>query len=629
MIPFHQQPHHDGSELYALTLGEGIGAHHRVRVRVPAGFEPIASIFVRVVVDGEPVFTPLEPTGFSPDWDADARWWQGAFALQTPVSRYRFLINAERGAAWWLSADGLDAIEPRDASDFQVTIHPRPARWAAAQVIYQVFPDRFARSADAAQRPAPEWAQPATWTDPVIAEGEQTPRQFFGGDLDGITEHLDHLERLGVTLVYLTPFFPARSNHRYDASTFEHVDPLLGGDEALIRLVQAAHRRGIRVIGDLTTNHTGDAHDWFAAARSDADAVEAEFYYWTNPERTGYVGWCGVSSLPKLNWNSRELRRRFTDGPDSVVGKWLRPPYDLDGWRIDVANMTGRLGTDDLNRDVQRAVRKTMDEIRPGLVLYGESTNDALGDFDGDGWDAPMSYIAFTRPLWHWLRTPPSASRDFNIPYAHTPVYTARDMVQSYRRFTGPFPWPVRLMAMTAIDTHDTARFAEHAGDAEQLVAAGLSMALPGTPVVFAGDEFALRGRNGEESRQPLPWHEEPRLADAYGALARQRTSSPALQHGGVRWIHADDECMLFARELDDEAVLVFAGRNATSIALPVSAVGVQGDAAVSFGGIEYRRTGDALHVSTTGPAFAIWPLRATTGAATPPVLGDLVEAAR
>ena len=82
-------------------------------------------------------------------------------------------------------------------------------------------------------------------------------------------EHLDHLERLGVNLLYLTPVFPARSNHRYDASTFDEVDPLLGGDDALVRLVEEAHRRGIRVIGDLTSNHSGDAHEWFRAAQAD------------------------------------------------------------------------------------------------------------------------------------------------------------------------------------------------------------------------------------------------------------------------------------------------------------------------------------------------------------------------
>ena len=115
----------------------------------------------------------------------------------------------------------------------------------------------------------PDWAVPARWTEPVYrVRGQDQGKQLYGGDLDGITDHLDHLERLGADVLYLTPFFPARSNHRYDASTFDRVDPVLGGDDALGRLTAEAHRRGMRVIGDITTNHTGDSHEWFVEARA-------------------------------------------------------------------------------------------------------------------------------------------------------------------------------------------------------------------------------------------------------------------------------------------------------------------------------------------------------------------------
>jgi alpha-glucosidase len=106
------------------------------------------------------------------------------------------------------------------------------------------------------------------------APGYEAGWQLYGGDLQGIVEHLDHLVDLGVTVLYLTPFFPARSNHRYDASTFDVVDPVLGGDEGLAALLDAAHARGLRVVGDLTTNHTGDAHEWFLAAVADPAAPE-------------------------------------------------------------------------------------------------------------------------------------------------------------------------------------------------------------------------------------------------------------------------------------------------------------------------------------------------------------------
>ncbi len=159
-----------------------------------------------------------------------------------------------------------------------------------------------------------------------------------------MTEKLDHLVELGVNLLYLTPVFPAASNHRYDASSFLSVDPLLGGDEAYIRLIEAAHERGIRVIGDLTSNHSGDRHEWFLSALGNPAAPAEEFYYFTDEGNTEYVSWLGYPTLPKFNWASEKLRERFIDGPDSVVAKWLKPPYNTDGWRIDVANMTGPAG---------------------------------------------------------------------------------------------------------------------------------------------------------------------------------------------------------------------------------------------------------------------------------------------
>src|SRR5664279_3475628 len=251
--------------------------------------------------------------------------------------------------------------------------------------MYQVFPDRFARSAAADTHPAPEWAIASQWDEPVDPVLPGRSQQFYGGDLDGITEHLDHLLSLGVTMLYLTPVFPARSNHRYDASSFVDVDELLGGREALIRLVGEAHARGLKVIGDLTTNHSGDAHEWFQAALGKPDAPEGDFYYFTNDEHTEYVGWLGTPTLPKFNWNSHELRRRFIEGDDSVVAHWLKAPYNFDGWRVDVANMTGRMGAEDLNEEVRQIIRRTMEDVNPDTVLLAESTNDAASDLQGDG----------------------------------------------------------------------------------------------------------------------------------------------------------------------------------------------------------------------------------------------------
>src|SRR5699024_9513843 len=173
-----------------------------------------------------------------------------------PVTHDRFALVRDGGVAW-RSADGIHDRGVTDAHDFRISTHAPGPTWLRDAVVYQIFPDRFARSAAAATREQPGWAIPAAWDEEPIARGVETGWQFYGGDLDGIVERLEHIADLGVTTVYLTPVFPGQTCHRYDASTFDHVDPLLGGDDAYARLAEAVHARGLRLMGDLTTNHTG------------------------------------------------------------------------------------------------------------------------------------------------------------------------------------------------------------------------------------------------------------------------------------------------------------------------------------------------------------------------------------
>ncbi len=238
-----------------------------------------------------------------------------------PVTRYRFLLlDGEHGLSW-LNGTGVHHRDVTDAADFRLVPGPRSPDWVADQVVYQIFPDRFAPSATSpAGTPAwaaglPAWAVPADWDDDVVHQGPATSRQVFGGDLDGVVDHLDHLQRLGATALYLTPFFEARSNHRYDAATFDRVDPLLGGNDAFDRLLQAAHARGLRVVGDLTTNHTGVEHDWFRTAQGDAGSAEAGYYrFERHPDR--YASWLGVPTLPRLDHADASVARGCsTTGP--------------------------------------------------------------------------------------------------------------------------------------------------------------------------------------------------------------------------------------------------------------------------------------------------------------------------
>ncbi len=620
-------PHHDGSPLYVSNDAPALGEQVTVRLRVPTGYGPLRAVRTRSNPDHEPEWTDAVRLGTAAGWD----WWEAPITVRNPRHGYRFVLVHEDGKVEWLNQTGLHTTETLDAEDFALVAHPAPPAWLHGSVMYQVFPDRFARSAQADAHETPDWAIPARWDDPVDPVNPGRSQQFYGGDLPGVIEHLDHLVDLGVDLLYLTPVFPAASNHRYDASRFDVIDPLLGGDEAYIALIQAAHERGIRVIGDLTSNHSGDRHEWFQAAYGHPGVETESFYYFTDDDNTTYESWLGVPSLPKFDWSSAELRERFITGDDSIVARWLKPPYGIDGWRIDVANMTGRLGAVDLNAEVRGLLRDTVEGINPDAILLGESTNDAASDLQGDGWHGAMTYPSFTRPIWGWLSEPtgePYLTYDgrtetepwfFTQPIGGIPRYTAAEAVAAMTRFTAGIPWRVRLGNMQPLDTHDTGRFATNAAAGAIPVAVGLSMTLPGVPVVFAGDEFGLTGADGESSRTPIPWGSaaEPATAariDLYRELIGLRRDHPVLATGGLRWLHVDDETMVFARESTEETVVVLATRGGADVELEPGVL-AGADAATELTGdatLAAASDGGVL-LTADGPAFAAWLLPGVT----------------
>lgn len=550
MSPDLALAHHDGSPLYVGNASPALGDSVAVRMRGSADH-----VWIRTTQDAEPTFHPCLPDGDG--------WWTGHLPMHNPVMHYRFLV-VQGTVQTWLTGAGLFDHDVPDAFDFKLSTYAAGPDWALDGVVYQIFPDRFARSAAADGRATPAWALPAAWTDPVVFEPDdpRTPLQFYGGDLDGVVEHLDHLERVGATIVYTTPVFPGESNHRYNASTFDYVDPLLGGDEAYERLSDAVHARGWRLLGDLTTNHTGDTHEWFQRARADAESPERDYYFFGDDGN--YESWMGHDTLPKINHGNEALRQRFVEGPDSIVARWLKPPYAVDGWRIDVANMTGRLRGTDLNHVIQRGLRATALTLRDDAWVIGEHNHDASGDVDVDGWHGTMNYSGFSWPVWEWLRADETSARSFGTP---VPVAqrTGPQVVASMRMWMGRLGWQAFSGSWNILGSHDSSRIRTLVGSPDRHhVAAGLQFTMPGVPMVFAGDELGLEGVTGEDARRTMPWEEAPGpTLDVYADLAALRRDHVALRRGGLRWVHVDDDQLVFRREHPEGSVQVAARRSA------------------------------------------------------------------
>ena len=605
----------------ARTLGSTV----RMRLRVPdaCGTERVR---LRSTPDAEPAIVEASIERH----ERGATWWVADLELHNPLSCYRWLLDGGDLGRCWVNGAGVFHRDVTDDADFRISARspepgspggtPPPA-WLTGTVGYQIFIDRFAKSGT--PRPMPGWAIPQGWDEPVDDTPGIRSRHWYGGDLTGIEAHLDHLVHLGVSLIYLTPFFPAGSMHRYDASTFEQVDPALGGDDALTSLVTAAHERGIRVIGDITLNHTGVGHDWFQAASADPTAVERSFYFFDDAEPGGYVAWHGVSSLPKLDHRNASLRERFYAGNESVLARYLEAPFELDGWRVDCANTTARFREHDDNHQVARAARTTLNaSAGDGRWLVAEHCYDAGDDLDGTGWHGVMAYQWFTRPLWAWLKDPGPMSLMAAVELIEL---DGHGLVESMRELSANVSWEARQGSMTMLDSHDTARFRTVVGGdlVRHMVGLTALLTMPGVPTLFAGVEVGCEGDSIDTTRVPYPWDRlaeldetdtdgDGRFLNDLRTLIELRRRSDALRHGSMRWVDATRDSVTYVRESATENVLVhLVRRPCESRTFTASEVGIvdqtdpDGWCGPAFGQADQIE----LHLATTGePTRVVLP---------------------
>jgi alpha-glucosidase len=593
------EPHHDGSDAYVLERPDEVGGTATVRLRVPRPTR-VDQVVLRSVVDGE-----IRPVVAEVDEETSTdTWWRADFEVGNPDVPYRWLLSGGDVGYTWVNGLGLVDHDVPDADDFRMTTGAPGPDWHLRSVVYEIFPDRFATTG-AAPGPPP-WGKTKQWDELPTGRGLGNQHDFYGGDLPGVEQHLDHVERLGAGAIYLTPIFPAGTSHRYDSATFDQIDPLLGGDEALRSLARAAHERGLRLIGDLTLNHSGNGHKWFTRAREDSGAPERAFYFWDESLPHGYASWYGLPHLPKLNWASAEL----TDRVLGVVARWLEE--GLDGWRIDVANMTGRFRGVDLTHAVARAVRDAAVAVDPDAVIVAEHAHDFRADLRGDGWHGVMNYAGFSRPVWSWLRGD-DLPEELRAAFWGYPVGLVRQdgqqAVATMRAFRAGVPWDGLLHSWVLLDSHDTARFSSVTGARDrQLVGIGLQMTSPGVPMIFAGDEIGVGGDWGEDARRPMPWDTpetwNTNVFPAYQRLIALRRSSDALARGGIRYAHVSADAIAYLRETPGERLLCLATRApGPPIRVPLGA-----ELEPVEGG-EARRDGGWAVLPGDGPAFSVWRL--------------------
>jgi len=559
--------HHSGSSRYVSPNGPHLGEEITIRLRAAAD-APIQRVLLRTCPDGEQLITPMQPEEYRPM--EVCRWWRASLRLNMPLTHYRFLIYSTE-ASYWYNGTGLHAHNPTDAEDFRILADYLAPTWVRDAVFYQIFPDRFADGDPANNVHNDEYeyagfpARSRRWGEPPTTGSRAAMVEFYGGDLKGITSHLDYIADLGVNALYLNPIFTAYSNHRYDVTDYFNVDPHLGGDASLIELRHALERRGMRYILDIVPNHCGILHPWFQAALADPYAPTAEYFtFRKHPDE--YESWLGVRTLIKLNYRSAALQNVMYAGKDSVFRYWLRTPYSADGWRIDVANMLARQGADQLGQEVGRGIRQSVKAENPQAYLMGENFFDASSQLQGDCWDAVMNYAGFTIPLEDWLGRFKVFVRGQSQPITAPGPWSTQALVDSWAAYRAAIPWTVACQQFNLVSSHDMPRLLSLVGGnhAMMRLAVTILFTYPGVPCVYYGDEIGLGGDGSTNSRQCMLWDPSTwdlDLQGLYKTLIHLRRTSPALRDGGFQVLLVEDDTLAFQRDADDEILIVVARR--------------------------------------------------------------------
>lgn len=436
--------------------------------------------------------------------DTELEYYSVAVPLTDTRFAYIFELQCSDGETRYLSEEGLTENYDHTLgyfSFFQYTSQfacdtMAVPEWVKTATCYQIFPERFAvgKSHKDLGYVNTEWGV------------RPTPKSYYGGDLTGIREHLDYLVDLGVNVLYLTPVFCSPTNHKYEITDYETVDPAFGGNEALKALIEDAHKLGIRVMLDGVFNHCSCLHPFFRDAQKNGkQSLYYDWFFWK--EDGSYLTFGSVKTMPKLNTGNPDVIRYFSD----VAVMWMRD-YGADGWRLDVS--------DEISHKFLRVFRDAVMQQNPEAIIIGEDWHRAVRYLNGDEYDGIMNY-SVTKACLDLLafRTIDSkAFRDRVVRLYHTYSITANQKM------------------LNLLGSHDTDRFLTRVGgDGERFrTAAAIMFFYPGIPCVYYGDEIGMEGGYDPDCRRTFDWKAENWDKETRNLIRRlmRLKKEPALSEG-------------------------------------------------------------------------------------------------
>ncbi len=537
---------------------------------------------------------------------------------------YHFLIKKGNDNFYFSKYGVASFIDPH--YNFNIIPDFITPNWAKSAVMYQIYVDRFyngdtsndVKTFEYTYLGRPVFAK--NWNDDITVNDVWT---FYGGDLQGVIDKVSYLEDLGVECIYFNPLFVSPSNHKYDISDYDYVDPHIGvivednddtlefekmnnkyaemyktrttskknleaSNQLLIDLINIFHERNIKVILDGVFNHCGSFNKWLdtegfyvdnplyeKGAYHDEKSKYHDYFHWLSDEwdPDEYDGWWGYKNHPKLNFEgSKELEDYIME----VGRKWVSPPFNADGWRLDVAADLGL--SEEYNHKFWQKFRNAVKTANPESIIIAEHYGSPKPWLDGTQWDTIMNYDAFMEPITWFLTGMEKHSEE------HKPEYFANtfELVTRMRYNMAFFSAQSLYTSMNQLSNHDHSRFLTrtngYAGrlhidgkeKADQNIkmyimyqAIVMQMTWVGSPTLYYGDEVGVTGFTDPDNRRTFPWgHENYELLDFYKLAIRIHKRYDALRYGSIKLIYSEYGILVYSRFTENQKIIVIINNN-------------------------------------------------------------------
>lgn len=558
--------------------------------------------------------------------------------ISNVVFRYVFRISKGKETVYYDRVGVSDGI--RVFQGFEIIPDFKTPDWAKGAIMYQIFVDRFCRGDGSNDVLDDEYIYLGV---PCIrtTNWSQYPSNFdvgyfYGGDLQGVMDKLDYLKSLGVEAIYFNPIFVSPSNHKYDAQDYEHIDPhyakivndggelvdpeaednlkatkyiirttdkenLEASDRFFANFVEIAHQKGIKIILDGVFNHCGSFHKWLdkesiyknakgypKGAFHGVDSLYRSYFRFYE-DTDSYDGWWGHSTLPKLFYeNSDKLVSEIL----AIAEKWISPPYNVDGWRLDVAADLGH--SEEFNHRFWTKFRKEVKKINPDVIILAEHYGDPYMWLNGKQWDTVMNYDAFMEPVSFFLTGMEKHSEAFYAEkrgdgklFWHTLLYAKARM-----------PMPSYMCSMNELSNHDHSRFLTRTNmKVGRLHTVGskaanegvdvsvfrqaviMQMTLQGAPTIYYGDEVGVCGWTDPDNRRSFPWgREDWNILEFHKYAINLHKRHKSLRYGSLIPILGEKDLIAYIRAVKDEQILVviYTGSEEIEVDIPVWLMGLK-----------------------------------------------------